>query len=201
MDQSALPPKNGTTGGEVRLLLGRPNEIPLSAWDREWGRGGGSEWSTEERIGEKGAGFGRRGTRSGNRQDPPVRTTGGAPGTRHPIPKRKKTQKCQGCARSKLSGNRPTAQPTQQHRQVAVHLACGEMGRELRRGFLRIAGYSTLRAISRWRFRRMAELRRVSGMFLLVVSVFRSFAWICGNRCSETSTGVLGLVIRLRVMV
>ena len=44
-------------------------------------------------------------------------------------------------------------------------------------------------------------LRSVSGMFLFIVSFFRSSAFNIGSMCRLTSSGVLGLFIRLRTTV
>src|SRR5712691_7450290 len=57
------------------------------------------------------------------------------------------------------------------------------------------------RASLRWRTSLKAVVRRVSGIFLLVVRSLRSKGLRSGSMCRETSKGVLGLFIRLRTTV
>lgn len=57
--------------------------------------------------------------------------------------------------------------------------------------------------LNSWRCRcsLTAVVRSVSGMFLLVQSRFKSMALIIGNICKVTSSGVFGLLSRLRTTV
>jgi hypothetical protein len=81
---------NGNLGQESQMSLRPPaswaadlawrlaeRKIPLSAWEREWGRGGGSEWSKEERDRGEGIWISESGARDGDiRRDgeiPPLR--------------------------------------------------------------------------------------------------------------------------------
>src|SRR6266446_2816571 len=66
-------------------------------------------------------------------------------------------------------------------------------------GFKEIAAYFLSSARVRWSF--MAVVRRVSGTFLLEVRRFRSTALSMGSMCRVTSSGVLGLLTRLRTTV